>query len=833
MVVIITLLAFVVNVGMYVKAKINLQNATDAAAWSGAAVQSRQLTNIAYLNWEMRNIYKEWMFKYYVLGNLTRISNNAPNGSTSNFKMDAKDPYNIPSICIHFAGTSDICREYDLPGLPRFEAGQFPGVQDVTRAYIDALAETKADNCSGRSKVNFLTAAAWTYGVPASGNSIANDAPQIAIDRPGAFPKALELSFRIRNLEKLVNRPPVPGVCHSMGNSPDGACRMGINSLTQDAQSHPENERTVKAFYSAYRNIGNNFDNEMKESFTLTELAPQEFSGQGMSYHPILDASDKAKYYLDLQITPVNYSIFYTGFVTRGGRSGNTTVDAGCSATKLALPIPGYPLGFYKNSNVLTYYAVKGEAKFVGLFNPFKGEYTKLTAYSAAKPFGGRIGPALFQSKGNYTLARTGKYKRSSYYAMSLDLIGAPKIKPGGNGVTEAIESSDNFALGAPLPIRNFWVDDSGSALSGEPGSSGNIRYVYPNMIYDLSDGHKDSAITDAFLVYAPGTGGSSLPAAGLYNDAQLKSFMSKIPNPNAPLTPQIVEDAINKARAPTDYESKHWMIPTPFDFNQKNQLDAFGAVTSDPDPNGRYSWQIYAPLFGTAAEFQSVQETIAQVDNYLEDQRESIEAYLDSLKAAADQIIQSGLSSNLDFTTAANAIYSTTGNNTVASHDSLRCDSIAGKFYHYYLGALSGTNCPIPFKQNLDQFWSDSFANNESFAQFYQSDYYTFPEEGQLNLLSAYGPGKNQGATSNNSFQVVNPFISHTELARRNYYSTKFIPLKELMGNSGAFNAGRSRFAIFSEGEMTPDAGDDVAQKALLNSLSPTSVPGLDKIPY
>ena len=94
----ITFIAFIVNIGLFVKAKINLQNSVDAAAWAGAAVQSRQLTNIAYVNWEMRNTYKEWMFKYYVLGNLSNKDiKNGVAGTTTNFRMEAssggKDSY--------------------------------------------------------------------------------------------------------------------------------------------------------------------------------------------------------------------------------------------------------------------------------------------------------------------------------------------------------------------------------------------------------------------------------------------------------------------------------------------------------------------------------------------------------------------------------------------------------------------------------------------------------------------------------------------------------------------------------------------------------------------
>src|SRR3989339_1626629 len=129
LIILMTLLAFIINVGLFVKAKINLQNAVDAEAWAGASVQAKQLTNIAYLNWEMRNVYKEWMFKYYVLGqaSLTKtrltgaygISGLQPLGDKMSFRADtifkdseqfAYDPnayskYNLPSICFHFGKT--------------------------------------------------------------------------------------------------------------------------------------------------------------------------------------------------------------------------------------------------------------------------------------------------------------------------------------------------------------------------------------------------------------------------------------------------------------------------------------------------------------------------------------------------------------------------------------------------------------------------------------------------------------------------------------------------------------------------------------------------------
>ncbi|NUM87665.1 MAG: pilus assembly protein, partial [Bdellovibrionales bacterium] len=64
----IMLFAFTVNIGMLVHAKINLQNAADAAAWAGAAVQARQLTKVAHLNYEIRRAVKEFSYLFAVKG---------------------------------------------------------------------------------------------------------------------------------------------------------------------------------------------------------------------------------------------------------------------------------------------------------------------------------------------------------------------------------------------------------------------------------------------------------------------------------------------------------------------------------------------------------------------------------------------------------------------------------------------------------------------------------------------------------------------------------------------------------------------------------------------
>jgi len=218
----ISVIAFIINVGMFVKAKINLQNAVDAAAFSGAAVQARQMTNIAYMNWEMRNNYKEWMFKYYILGEISNprtrppdFSGSTPNarpplGAEMDFRLpkfnsgittDDGDFFNIPSTCIHFTGTYNICAIYNIPGLPRFESVGFPGLDETHNNFINTIVKTKSRDCSKRTDFNFLAALSWAYGT-GKNQLILEDTPQLANNRPGAWPQAIEMAVRVRNLEK-------------------------------------------------------------------------------------------------------------------------------------------------------------------------------------------------------------------------------------------------------------------------------------------------------------------------------------------------------------------------------------------------------------------------------------------------------------------------------------------------------------------------------------------------------------------------------------------------------------------------------------------------------
>jgi hypothetical protein len=855
----ITFIAFIVNIGVFVKSKINLQNAVDAAAWSGAAVQARQLTNIAYMNWEMRNTYKEWMFKYYVLGNLSLDVIASGPGASSDFRMPTvdttlgQDSYNFPSVCINFADTGgpDICQSYAVPGIPVFGAENLPGVDETTTAFVNTITAEKNKDCGDRTTINFLTTNLWAYNVrDDSGTNIADDAPEVAAHRQGAFPQAFEMALRIRNLEKLVNKPPFStGVCADASNAA-GNCGNGILDIISSGANAIANERIVKSFYAGYRNLGSDADKDMKNSFTLTELPPsQVYYDQEFSLSNLLipgGTSNRTKYYLDLKLMTMNYATFFTSFSPSAGAQvstsvGNVDTDGQCDATKIALPVPGYPLGYVKNPRVLTYYAVKGQARFTGLFNPFDvlESGIKLTAYAAAKPFGGRIGPMLMSVFGDQTklYARfSGGKHRSSPYLIGVDVTQV--LDRNGNSV----DSSSTYVPGAPLPLNGnpsdpFWLTNVSEAVGGWTATSG-LVFSLPNIPWD----YPAASPNDSSSYYAnekidliqPAISGSA-PKSGLYNGQILTKLIANLNNIGGTISPDDIDTAVMKARQPTLYDAYNYMVPTPEQINATVGVDSFGQIQSAPDGDGFYEMTLFAPLISDIPDtlYSNLADVVSAYDNYILAQEKAIKKYIVAMNHAA--INMSSLVSSDDGTPVgleAARKYSDIDFSGSAETEKPSCSSLAGRFAYFYMGNATHVNtsnpCPRPMKELIQNYWS---ANLTELGNFYTTKIFFDPTI-QSKLFSSYRPGPLNDASPNGIWKrAISSSI--TEKMWRNFYSTKLVQVKSLQ-TGGNYDAASSNFAIHSEGNNRDGALDELkissgsGQAKFQNSLDATAA-GVD----
>lgn len=845
MLIIVSMIAFIVNVGLFVKAKINLQNAVDAAAYSGAATQARQLTNIAHLNWEIRNTYKEWMFKYYVLGQmgLPNVRSNPPvqNGAHGmNFTLKQFSPpgtgsviltdpnnfdrFNVPSICIHFGQFNhNICEIYDVPGLPRFPAPGLPNIQQAHEDFLDSITATKSKDCSFRSNVNFATALQWAYGTKAQ---VIEGATLIASDRMGAWPQALELGMRMRNLEYIVNIPPHPeAIC----TESQPGC-VTLDSLTvneDDPLLSSFSERTTKAFMSAFRSLAggtNKSSRDLAINFKLTELKPEPFAAQQNTVSTFLIPSNKNfpttgepasnKYYLDLQAYPVNMVTFYTSFITQDSKfqsasgGSSVTVEGTCAGTKTALPVPGYLMGFVKNPEVMTYYAVKGETKYIGMFYPFSDELgIELQAYSAAKPFGGRVGPRLF------TFNDTGggvKARDDSDNKISSAYIAGIKA------------DSDGFSPGFPLPVDSssvpFWVSSPDDVIGGVPANNASqAKFVVPNILYDALPGaaqsslseQKGANVTKILIVEKRNNAANfnSGEVVGLWNVNQFQSLKANLPEGlgAAPMTASQVNEAMEKARRPTFYEALNYMIPTFSDTPKADQGQEamFTIPLTDhvgSGPGGSRVYALYAPLFGENTLYDDLPSIEKVIQDYINSNGQGVKTFTDALKDAAEKIRSKGSTDSSgakNYEGAADTIYDDVAGLSISASN---CDaaSMAAKFDHFFL--KDSSVCGIdPLKKTFVEYVNKSQTDDEfpqrPYATFYRSTFFPGFEfanseigingPSNLEVSTGYMPGPRQNGTELGQERMA---ISGDEIDRslkRNSYSTKFFAIEKVLQGS------------------------------------------------
>jgi hypothetical protein len=672
----------------------------------------------------------------------------------------------------------------------------------------------------------------------------------------------------MRNLEYVVNRPPeTTGVCLNNPTHPDIRCSKRIDEVT--GESRLGNERIVKAFYAGYRNLGNDRDSEMKNSFTLTEIPPSRtpVSREGLggensaSYLLIPRNSVGASYhkqYLDLKLMTANYATFFAMLIPRGG----DTESGKCDISKVAIPVPGYPVGYYKNPDVVTYYAVKGEAEFVGMFNPFSSDSIRLTAYAAAKPFGGRIGPMLFTQKNGETFftGRTDPAKyRSVPYFSSLELAGTPHRVVDGTNLTNL--DLGEFRPGVPLPINfrdapgYFWLREDGLPVGGVI-DGGDVQFGIPNLVYDYVtpfriDGYQDRDTPIHRVLPATGNNGrDGDKPIGLFSKQQFNLF--KGPALTGVVGPDDLVNAIYRARAPTSYEAANYLIPIPAqEYGGISPiLDSFGFVPGPPRnlPGVKvYTTKVYAPLFKNNDQndvlFQTAEEVRTAFFDLMRFQKQGISKYMSSLNVAAKSMYEVRLNPAAEgarprFQASAAKISdpASLGGALVVTQRPQTCSSMAGQFLWFYYGhpdlrndlvPADGPDCPATLGSQIQTYFSSSVADARFEPEYYTMELSWKDDTPQSLPFTAYRPGPMTGVGQNGIYDNVIAGSSIRETMHRNFYSTKFISLESLRGGSQQGYTEESNFSIYSEGP-TNKRVRDTFQSSFKNSLDAQSI-GLD----
>lgn len=394
--------AFVVNTGMLVNAKINLQNAADLAAYAGAAVQARQLNNISYLNYEMRRQYKKFLFRYYVLGTMYYGDFPTQGGGGARAYKPAPEgrAFQVPAVCFFLLPGSNHCQIAELGSVAKGMSGFNPGdaISQTLKMQLEAIESLRKQDCIASGKINTALLTTWLINTDPSVDSLLQALRQADPKNAelfgrikalayglGLIPRELLLKKRIKTLESWVNVAPQKNVDVKKANT----MKMG--------DQWASNERTVQAFLSAFYTLGNNTFPD--DSIVMDEILPVGTRGaELLKLDPINAGAEKqGADYTGFDVFAIDFAIKKANGDSSCERTPTTVAEGssahGCTQCLVPISFKGLqiPVGVTKDPSIMTYYAIHLQAKAKLIFSPF-GDVT-LSAYSAAQPFGSRIGP--------------------------------------------------------------------------------------------------------------------------------------------------------------------------------------------------------------------------------------------------------------------------------------------------------------------------------------------------------------------------------------------------------------------------------------------------------
>lgn len=375
--------AMVINIGLLIHDKINLQNAVDLGAYYAAARQADLLNEIAHINYQIRQDYKLLTWRYRVLGTLGRQGTSAPNDMTlpparrspGSPQPDAPrpdffgtQPEEYPVVCVSNDLWSEMLinnslenycyRQYgtSTPGIPSVSiiAPWVPGISGVANWTSQAQQQLTL-SCQNAGPLNWAFTVQMLY------------AYRQAVSVRKDMIKSLRRNLVLHDFKDRQNQSVF-----------DGAKQTIFKNLTK------ANQESLDVEFINGLEMGSCAQNDgevwLPQILTAPALLYQfTSSGGGAS-----GCNYNFRFHNDVAGLPVNgMNTWDPSGILRSMTSGEPSD-------------PNHPLhssmGFEKNPWCMAYVGVKAKTKPRKPFAPF-GSPIELTARSFAQPFGGRIGP--------------------------------------------------------------------------------------------------------------------------------------------------------------------------------------------------------------------------------------------------------------------------------------------------------------------------------------------------------------------------------------------------------------------------------------------------------
>lgn len=358
--------AMIVNIGLIVHDKINLQNSVDIAAYYGAQRQAEMLNAIAHQNYEVRQAWKLLAWRVRVLGDMGNRNHPLQKRNMGKIFKEASAYGNaqvqslrVPTVCINnelWGIKQNLCSDekIHIPELPDFKIiNPFFPLNFVAKITTGILKKAANQDGSKTGPMNFNIALRWARAYRV----------QIA--------KSKET---MRAYADLLSKEPTDFTDIYGGSASLGALKTLKNNLTRaNAKALADGgEQSFRFFNSLGSGDRKKWLNEVPiyPAIYYTDLYQEkgwkavikQINGKGSENRPVKDLKPNDEEDI-FRNEPQNVNDLYHSIY-----------------------------GAEKNPWMMAYVGVYAETKPRKPYLPF-GEPITLKAKAFAKPFGGRIGP--------------------------------------------------------------------------------------------------------------------------------------------------------------------------------------------------------------------------------------------------------------------------------------------------------------------------------------------------------------------------------------------------------------------------------------------------------
>ena len=379
--------AMVINVGLIVHDKINLQNSVDLAAYYAGMKQAEILNAIAHTNYQMRQSWKLLAWRIRVLGDMGRQDHPMYMANINGLPEApmAQAGGREPSVCVgHTRFTQNysdggaggdqqsVCRQnnVNVPEIPRVPViAGFLSFNRTVSQRADALRRVFSNNCQAQGPVNWYVASVWFEAYRrdvANRKQVLRKLAQLLSDSSDDFKELSGPSIRVgventlRNNLTLGNRSNLDiKIYNSIGAVAGNTKRWLPDIFFQphirysDFTANPGCRGTQR-----FTHFPNNLPTHLDSS-----------ASSGSTWADVFDPDGKLR-----------ANLYYSTTIPDPGNNSDSTLF--------------YPSsGVEKNPWYMAYAGVSVSSELRRtIFSPFSRPQ-KITARAFAKPFGGRVGP--------------------------------------------------------------------------------------------------------------------------------------------------------------------------------------------------------------------------------------------------------------------------------------------------------------------------------------------------------------------------------------------------------------------------------------------------------